>query len=180
MCLRRLSCSILFSALMAFMAGCGSVSNNSTTGPTPTPGPGISPTPSPSPTPANGEVHLQANGEAVIAGVEAELRSTFEQIPNRTRLDGELEHINLAVGSAISFCLMQGSNTLSLAVGIIHAEAEGRIAEFHIRTDNGQSPPNVQAGNILQAHDGANGNLADCSRPLLVTGVFVPGNGSGQ
>lgn len=111
--------------------------------------------------------------------MEAELRSTFEQRPDRTRLDGELENINLPVGSAISFCLVQGSNTIPLAVGIIQGESEeGRVAEFHIRTDNGQTPPNVQAGNILQARDGANSNLPDCSRPLLVSAMFVPDNSS--
>jgi hypothetical protein len=182
MCLRRFLHPILFSALVIFMAGCGSVSNNSSTGPgpggSPTPSPTVSPTPSP--TPANGEVHLQASGEAAISGVEAELHSTFEQIPGRTRLDGELEHINLPVGSAISFCLVQGGNTIPLAVGIIHLEGTDRVAELHIRTDNGQTPPNVQVGNVLQARDGANGSLADCSRALLVTATFVPGNSSGQ
>jgi hypothetical protein len=182
MCLRRCLHFVLFSALAVYMAGCGSVSNNSSTSPTPTPGPGTSPTPSPSPTPTpvNGQVELQANGEALVAGVQAELRSTFEQIPGRTRLDGELEHINLPVGSAISFCLTQGGNTIPLAVGIIQLEGQDRVAELHIRTDNGQTPPNVQVGNVLQARDGANGSLADCSRPLLVTATFVPGNSSGQ
>ena len=183
MYLRKLSCIFFFSALVALVAGCGSVStNSSTTGPSPTPSPNPtgSPTPSPTPTPGNGQSELQAQGEAVIAGVEAELRSTFEQQPGLTKLDGELEHINLAVGSAISFCLVQGGNTIPLAVGIIRVEGQDRIAEFHLHSDNGQTPPNVQAGNILQARDGANGNLPDCSRAVLVTAMYVPGSSSGK
>jgi hypothetical protein len=179
MCLRRLSCSILFSALIAFMVGCGSVSNSSNTGPGASPTPSPNPTASPTPTPVNGQVELKASGQAVIAGIEAELQSSFEQRPGETRLDGELEHINLAVGSAISFCLVQGGNTIPLAVGIIQAEGQDRVAEFHIRTENGQTPPNVQAGNVLQARDGANSNLPDCSRAVLVTATFVPDNDSG-
>ena len=84
------------------------------------------------------------------------------------------------MGSAISFCLMQGGRTVPLAVGIIFVEQQRREAEFHIRTDDGQMPPNVQAGDVLQARDGANANLPDCSRRLLVAGMFVPGNSSGQ
>ena len=183
MCLRKLFYPILFAALVAPVIGCGSVSNSSNTGPGPTPSPNPTaspaPTASPTPTPVNGQVELKASGQAVVAGVEAELRSSFEQRPGETRLDGQLEHINLAVGSAISFCLVQGGNTIPLAVGIIQAEGQDRVAEFHIRTENGQTPPNVQAGNILQARDGANSNLPDCSRAVLVTATFVPDNSGG-
>src|SRR5262249_22485920 len=124
------------------------------------------------------EVRLEARGEAVISGVEAELRGHFERRPDRTRLDGELEDINLPVGSAISFCLVQGANTIPLAVGIVRLEEQRREADFHIRTDDGQNPPNVQAGDVLQARDGANGNMPDCSRPLVVAATFAVDNSS--
>jgi len=135
---------------------------------------------SPTPTPVAGEVELRARGEAVINGVEAELRGQFERRPDRTRLDGQLEDINLPIGSAISFCLMQGGQTIPLAVGIIQLQDQRREAEFHIRTDQGQNPPNVQVGDVLQARDGANVTMADCSRALLVTGTFLPDNSSGS
>jgi len=112
----------------------------------------------------------------VINGIEAELRGNFERRPDRTRLDGQLENINLPLGSAISFCLIQGFNTIPLAVGIIHLQDQRRQAEFHIRTDEGRNPPNVQAGDVLQARDGGNAGIADCSRPLLVAGMFLPEN----
>src|SRR5262249_37250697 len=172
-------------AVVVLMLGCGSTGDNPSakTGPTPTPGasgptpgPTATPTPgapTPTPTPAGGEVRLRARGEAFINGAEVELRGNFERRPDRTRLDGELEDINLPLGSAVSFCLVQGGRTIPLAVGMIQSQ-DGRRAEFHIRTDDGQHPPNVQAGDVLQARDGANGNMADCSRPLLVAGTFVP------
>src|SRR5262245_11923705 len=127
MCSRRVICKFLTGALAVFLAGCGSVSDNQSSGSGPGSGPSPSPTasptpggsPSPTPTPAGGEVRLRARGEAIISGIEAELRGTFERRPERTRLDGELENINLPLGSAISFCLVQGSNTLPLAVWII-------------------------------------------------------------
>lgn len=186
---------LLFSALTAVILGCGSSMDKRTSnmGPTPSmspmPGAPASPTPSPTPTPMPGvptptpmsaEVQLSARGEMVISGVQAELRGQFERRPDRTRLDGQLEDINLPVGSAISFCLMQGGQTIPLAVGIIQLQDQRREAEFHIRTDQGQNPPNVQAGDVLQARDGANVTMADCSRPLLVAGTFVPDNNSGM
>ena len=190
---RRFSYFLLSSTLALFMLGCGSVEDKSSSktppppgmkaSPTPSPngnpGPGPTPTPTPgspmpTPTPMN-EVRLRARGEAVINGVEAELRGKFEREPERTRLEGELENINLPVGSAMSFCLMRGNSTMPVAVGIIELQDDHeRQAEFELRTDEGQTPPNVQAGDVLQARDGANGNLADCSRPLLVAGTFMP------
>lgn len=186
---------LTFTALMVFILGCGSSMDKRTSnmGPTPnmspTPGPPANPTPSPAatpmpgsptPTPVSGEVELSARGEAVINGIQAELRGQFERRPDRTRLDGQLENINLPLGSAISFCLVQGGQTIPLAVGIIQLQDQRREAEFHIRTDQGQTPPNVQIGDVLQARDGANVTMADCSRPLLVAGTFVPDSSSGN
>ena len=125
------------------------------------------------------EVQLSTRGEMVISGVAVELRGQFERRPDRTRLDGQLEDINMPVGSAVSFCLMHGGQTIPLAVGVVQPQDQGREAEFHIRTDQGQNPPSVQAGDVLQAHDGANVTTADCSRPLLVAGTFLPDNSSG-
>ena len=122
------------------------------------------------------ELRLRARGEAVINGVEAELRGSFERRPDRTRLDGELEDIDFPVGSLISFCLGQGDRVIPLAVGIVRVEERRKEAEFHIRTDDGQKPPDVKIGDVLRAHDGANGNVADCSKPLLVSGAFVSDN----
>ena len=126
------------------------------------------------------ELQLSARGEMAFSGVQAELRGNFEQRPGRTSLDGRLEDINMPVGSAVSFCLIHAGQTIPLAVGIIQLQSQSRQAEFHIRTDQGQKPPNVQAGDVLQARDGANVTTADCSRPLLVAVMFAPDNGSGS
>jgi hypothetical protein len=125
------------------------------------------------------ELQLTAHGQMAISGVQAQLSGTFEQHPDRMRLDGQLEDMNMPVGSAVSFCLMHGGQTIPLAVGVIQPQDQGREAEFHISTDQGQNPPSVQAGDVLQARDGANVNVADCSRPLLLAVKFVPDNGSG-
>lgn len=156
----------LSAALFILMLGCGSSSND--------------PLSNDSGTQSGSEIRLRARGEAVINGVEAELRGTFERRSDRTRLDGELEDINLPIDSAISFCLVQRGNTNPIAVGIIHLEVQRREAEFHTRTDDGQNPPNLQVGDVLQARDGASGNSADCSRPLLVSGTFVVDDSSGN
>ena len=156
---------------------------------TPTPGASVTPTVSPTPTPTgtpmsgmtmNGELQLSARGAMAISGVQAELRGNFEQRLGRTSLDGRFEDINMPVGSAVSFCLMHGEQTIPLGVGIIQLQNQGRAAEFHIRTEQGQNAPSVQAGDVLQARDGANVTTADCSRPLLVAVMFVRDNGSGS
>ena len=175
--------SFLFSLPVALVLGCGSVSNNQSakSGPspsvTPTPSPTASPTPTP--VPAN-QVELKARADAVVNGVQVELRGQFDREPERTRLESELDDINLPVGSAVSFCVVQGISTLPLAVGIIQGEGDQRKAVFEIRSDHGQNPPNVQVGNVLQARDGANGNMADCTRPLLLAATFVQDNNSGH
>jgi len=128
----------------------------------------------------SGELQLGARGAMVISGVQAELGGNFEQRSGRTSLDGRFENINMPVGSAVSFCLMHGGQTIPLAVGIIQPHDQGREAEFHIRTDQGQNAPSVQAGDVLQARDGANVTTPDCSRPLLVAVMFVRDNGSGS
>ena len=89
----------LSAALFILMLGCGSSSND--------------PLSNESGTQSGSEIRLRARGEAVINGVEAELRGTFERRSDRTRLDGELEDINLPIDSAISFCLVQRGNTPS-------------------------------------------------------------------
>lgn len=124
--------------------------------------------------PMGAEVQLITRSDVVISGVEVQLSANFEQRPDRTSLDGQLADINMPVGSAVSFCLMHEGQTTPLAVGIIQPQGQGREAEFHIRTDQGQNPPSVTAGDVLQARDGANVNMADCSRPLLVAGTLVP------
>jgi hypothetical protein len=173
----------LFPLVLSLVLGCGSVSNSSKSGPAPgmTPSPTATPTPtaSPTPTPMPANVDLRARAEAVINGVQVELRGKFEREPQETHLDGELDDMNLPVGSAISFCLVQGMSTIPLAVGIVQEEDQ-RKAQFELRSDHGQNPPNVQVGNVLQARDGANGNMADCMRPLLLSATFVQDNDSGH
>jgi len=126
----------------------------------------------------SGEAQLSARNATVISGAMVELRGNFRHHPEGTRLDGEFLDINMPVGSAVSFCLMHGGQTIPLAAGIIQLQDQGRQAEFHIRTDEGNSPPNVHAGDVLQARDGANVTTADCSRPLLAAGMFVTDSSS--
>ena len=124
-------------------------------------------------------VELSARTDAVINGAQVELRGKFEREPTETHLEGELDDVNLPAGSAVSFCLVQGGSTVPLAVGVVQEEDQ-RKAQFELRSDQGQSVPNVQVGNMLQARDGANGNMADCTRPLILAATFAPDEESGH
>jgi hypothetical protein len=122
------------------------------------------------------EVRLRAQGETVISGIEAEFGADFRRGPDRARLDGELEDINLPIGTPISFCLVEGNNTIPLAVGAVRLKNQRMDAEFTIRTDWGEQPPEVTAGSLIEARNGASVGSGDCGKPLLVSGTFVPDN----
>jgi hypothetical protein len=116
---------------------------------------------------------LHAQGQSVIGGIEAELRSTFRARANgRRQLNGELENINLPVGTKISFCLTTATQAVPLAVRSIKIVAGKKIAEFEFNTENGQAVPNVNANYKLRARFGSNGTKPMCNAPLLVSGTY--------
>jgi hypothetical protein len=116
---------------------------------------------------------LNARGESVVSGVEAELTSTFRARSNgRRQLNGELENINLPVGTKISFCLTTTTQAVPLAVRSIKLIAGKKVAEFEFDTENGQAVPNVNGGYKLRARFGSNGTKPMCNAPLLVSGTY--------
>jgi hypothetical protein len=114
-----------------------------------------------------GEVRLRARGEHVINGIEAELRGDFRNLLTRLRLQGELENINLPLGTHITFCVQPGN--MRLAVAKVELEEQQKVAEFELDTNDGDTFPNVVAGDVLQARQGTT-----CAAPLLVSATFKP------
>ncbi len=114
------------------------------------------------------EIRLRARGQAVVNDIEAQLNGDFRSRPSRQRLEGELQNINLDVGTPISFCLVSGGE--STLVATAHVEREGgKAAEFKLDTDDGDTVPSVMAGDQLEAHEGWD----DCTEStLLVSATF--------
>jgi hypothetical protein len=125
-------------------------------------------------------VRLRARAQRVIKGIEAELRGDFrrqnggnDDQGRRKDLHGELENINLPRGTEISFCLATSSGSIPLAaVKVGHNDDEQRSAEFELESQNGDSVPNVAAGDKLEARKGASSGKADCGAPLLISASF--------
>jgi hypothetical protein len=116
---------------------------------------------------------LHAHTESVISGVEAELTSTFRaRSDGRRQLSGELENINLPVGTKISFCLTTTTAAVPVAVRSIKLIAGKKVAEFEFNTENGQAVPNVNANYKLRARFGSNGTKPMCNAPLLLSGTY--------
>jgi hypothetical protein len=138
------------------------------------------------PTPAEAEqgkgqgTQLQARGQRVIKGIEAELRGDFQSQKGgrndggqRERLRGELDNINLPGGTEISFCLATSNGSVALAaVKLSNHDEDQKKAEFELDSQNGDSVPNVVVGNKLEARQGGSSGRADCGAPLLISARF--------
>ena len=119
------------------------------------------------------ETRLRARANRVIRGIEAELKGEFRSEDGRKRLEGELDNINLRIGTGISFCLATSNGTIPLAAVKIGTHNDGqKNAQFELDTENGDQVPDVVAGNKLEARNGTNAGMADCSKPLLISATF--------
>lgn len=114
------------------------------------------------------ELRLRARGVADINGIETQLIGDFRTSPIRQRLSGELQNINLDLGTDISFCLASGGTTTLQAVAPVELIVGVKIAQFELDTEFGDTVPSVAVGDVLEAHQGT----ADCSAPLLVSATF--------
>ncbi|HMF91199.1 MAG TPA: hypothetical protein VKL40_11180 [Candidatus Angelobacter sp.] len=125
------------------------------------------------PDPMGNEIELQARAQALINGMEAELDGQFRVEAEGQRLRGELDKLNLAIGTPVSFCLRKSSGTVALAAPVVMQSSGDELAQFELNTENGQTVPTVVAGDTLEARQGANASgTADCGKPLLVSAVF--------
>src|SRR4029077_16154617 len=82
-----------------------------------------------------GEIELQAQSQANINGVQAELRGQFRIEAEGQRLRGELDNSRLSMGTAISFCLVKPTVTTPLAAP--QTDAQG-VTQFELNTQNGK------------------------------------------
>jgi hypothetical protein len=117
------------------------------------------------------QMELQAKAQASINGMQAELNGQFRSEAEGQRLTGEVDNLNLAAGTNVSFCLAQGSGSKPLAVSQINMS----MVQFTLNTQSGQMVSKVNVGDTLEARQGATGSgMADCSAMLLVSASFQP------
>jgi len=116
---------------------------------------------------------LRARANKIIRGIEAELKGKFRNEEGRKQLEGELDNISLRIGKEISFCLATSNEDIPLDAAKIGTHHDGqKNAQFELDTENGDKVPDVVAGNKLEARNGSNDGMADCSKPLLISATF--------
>ena len=120
-----------------------------------------------------GRTEIRARGVgAAIGGIIPELNGKFrnETAKGRMKLQGELENINLALGTHVTFCLLVGGagSPVFLATEPIIVEATENIAEFGLDSRDAPLPVStVVANDVLQAWQGD-----ACSGTQLATATF--------
>ena len=116
------------------------------------------------------EVELQAQAQADLNGVPAQLHGQFRIEAEGVRLTGELDNSNFPSGKAISFCLSKPTVRIPLAAPDTNAQG---VAQFELNTQSGQTVPTVNVGDKIEARQGATtAGSADCTAPLLISATF--------
>ena len=95
-----------------------------------------------------GEIELQAQSQANINGVYAELRGQFRIEAEGQRLRGELSNSGFSMGTAISFCLVKQTVTTPLVAP--QTDAQG-VSQFVLNTRIAQTVPRVNVGDKIEA-----------------------------
>jgi len=111
----------------------------------------------------------------VINSVEAQLRGDYRADSAPTRLNSELENINVPIGVPVAFCLIQNGVSMRLGVGKVALVGGIRTAMVELSARDGDIVPTVNAGDILVARQSARPPFRanpGCGAPVLVGGFF--------
>lgn len=120
-------------------------------------------------------VRLSARKNKIINGIEAQLRGDYRATPNPSRLNADLENINIPVGTKVAFCLLQNGVKSLIGVGQVTLVGGIPTASVELNVNDGAIVPNVSAGDVLQARQR---KLAPfkasptCGTALLVSAAF--------
>jgi hypothetical protein len=122
------------------------------------------------------QVRLSARKNKIINGIEAELRGDYRERANLpVRLNAELENINIPVGKKVAFCLVQNGGTKLIGVGQVAMIGGIPVASVELAATDGDTVPNINAGDVLQARQTAKAPFRAnprCGAPLLVSAAF--------
>ena len=120
-------------------------------------------------------VRLSARKNKIINGIEAQLRGDFRANPNPSRLNAELENINIPVGTKVAFCLLQNGVKSLIGVGKVTLVGGIPTASVELNVNDGDVVPNVSAGDVLQARQRKVAPFKaspTCGTALLVSAAF--------
>ncbi|MBS1797875.1 MAG: VCBS repeat-containing protein [Acidobacteria bacterium] len=135
---------------------------------TPTGSPTATPTATPTPTgsPSESEIYAILSG-ATIDGALPRGLGEFEVNNNRTKLEVNLDQINLPIGTSLTIVIDDAP------AGSVALRERGE-AEFKLRSDRGDTVPSVAAGSTITVKNGAttilSGTFANATSPTPTPG----------
>lgn len=98
-----------------------------------------------------------------IQGVTPEGSGDFRMETNRTRLQVEVEHVNLPAGTVLTVLLQSGAGA-PVQIGQITLSATG-FGELELESDHGATVPAVNKGDVLSVANGTTAILAGAFGP---------------
>jgi hypothetical protein len=96
-------------------------------------------------------IRLTARKNVAINGFEAQLRGDYRESGTPTRLNAELEHINIPTGTKVAFCTVRNGVSTLVGVGSVRTIGGVLTASVELNVNDGEVVPNIDAGNLLQA-----------------------------
>jgi hypothetical protein len=121
------------------------------------------------------QVRLSARQNKVINGVEAELRGDYRENGSPSRLNAELENVNIPVGTKVAFCMLQSGVKTLIGIGKVAMVAGRPTAEIELSANDGDTVPKVIAGDVLQARQKKAAPFKanpTCGSTLLLSAAF--------
>ncbi len=124
---------------------------------------------------ASQQARLTVKKNKVVNGIEAELRGDYRASSSPTRLNSQLEDVNIPVGTKVAFCLVQNGASTLLGVGKVVLVGGLPTATVELSANDGDFVPTVKSGDVLQARQKTaapfNSNPT-CTSALMISGSF--------
>jgi len=121
-------------------------------------------------------LQLTARATKVINGFETELRGDYREQNGPSRLNIQLEKVNLPLGTPVAFCVMHAGVNTMVGIGKVATVAGSPTATIELEAKDGDVVPKVNLKDVLQARQRPvapfNPNPT-CGAALLISAPFL-------
>jgi hypothetical protein len=121
------------------------------------------------------QTRLTVRKNKVINGIEAQLRGDYRENTTPSRLNVDLEDINIPVGTKVAFCVLQNGVRTLVGVGRVAMVGGVPTASIDLNVNDGDTVPNVNAGDVLQARQKTIAPFVanpTCNTAFMMSGAF--------
>jgi hypothetical protein len=95
-------------------------------------------------------LQLNARATKVINGFETELRGDYREQNGPSRLNIQLEKINLPIGTPVAFCVSHAGVSTIVGIGKVAKKGGSPTATIELEATDGDAVPKVNANDVLQ------------------------------